>query len=121
MTLEPRDLEAIETPADDYATLGAMQLILNDLVESGRLVLEHVEEGHKRVIVCAVRSDGRSIRIEACHCPTLVCDRQRLLELAEDGSLTRVFGANNSPEPYGGPRRLDGRGWGEDLQARRKG
>ncbi len=114
------DLDALSTPADDYAALGASQMIINELVENARLVLEDAKEGHKRVIVCAVRTCGCCIRVEACNSHVLVCKKSRLLEIAEDGSLHRVFGANNSPEPYDGPMQLDGRGWGTELTPRRK-
>lgn len=115
------DLEAIETPADDYMALGAMQSIINDLIDEGRLLLEDAEEGHKRVIVCAARNCGCCVRLEACNSHTLICKKYRLLERREDGALSRVFNLSHEPEAYDGPSKIDGRGWGTELTPRRKG
>lgn len=120
-TLTQVDLAAIETPADHYAELGAAQIMINDLIDEGCLLLEDAEGGHKRVLVCAIQSCGLRVRIEACHSRTLECRRERLLERREDGALFRVFHTSHEPEAYEGPTEVDGRGWGTELTPRRKG
>lgn len=119
----PQDM-TLDEDRSFHEALGEGQARLNDLVERRHLYFEHIDEGHKAVIVCALRNCGCCVRVEASHCRTLICKKSRLLERREDGTLWRLYpGGGQDPKLYTGPTKIDGRAFGQDEQAlaRRRG